>query len=116
MSVYPLALATILAFVTSAAAEAYPAQKPMADMPGMSMPSSAATTGKGTGVVTAIDQKAATISIKHQPIVALGWPAMTMTFKATPAALLKGIKVGQKIAFDANQGRGVPEITAIRKP
>jgi Cu(I)/Ag(I) efflux system protein CusF len=111
-----LALATILTFATVEAAMAQPAAKPMADMPGMSMPASAAKTGKGTGVITEIDPKGGTVTIKHQPIASLGWPAMTMGFKATPPSLLKGLKVGQKIGFDANQGAGLPELTAIRKP
>nr|WP_293368870.1 copper-binding protein [Phenylobacterium sp.] len=46
----------------------------------------------------------------------MGWPAMTMGFKANPPSLLKGLKVGQKIGFDANQGSGLPEVTAIRRP
>lgn len=29
---------------------------------------------------------------KHGPIPAVSWPAMTMTFKAKPSALLKGLK------------------------
>jgi Cu(I)/Ag(I) efflux system protein CusF len=113
MRAYLLALATILTFVTAEAATAQPAAKPMADMPGM--PASATKTGKGTGVITEIDAKAGALTIKHQPIASLGWPAMTMGFKATPASLLKGLKVGQKIGFDANQGSGLPEVTAIRK-
>jgi Cu(I)/Ag(I) efflux system periplasmic protein CusF len=56
------------------------------------------------------------VTLKHQPIPALGWPSMTMDFKATPPSLLDGLKVGQKIAFDANEGNGVPLITGIRKP
>jgi Cu(I)/Ag(I) efflux system protein CusF len=115
MRAYLLALATILSFTTVEAATAQPAAKPMADMPGMPMPASATKTGKGTGVITEIDAAGGTVTIRHQPIASLGWPAMTMGFKATPPALLKGLKVGQKIGFDANQGSGLPEITAIRK-
>jgi Cu(I)/Ag(I) efflux system protein CusF len=116
MRAYLLALATILTFAAAETAVAQPTAKPMADMPGMSMPASATKTGKGTGVITEIDAKAGTVTIKHQPIASLGWPAMTMGFKADPPSLLKGLKVGQKIAFDANQGSGLPEITAVRKP
>jgi Cu(I)/Ag(I) efflux system protein CusF len=116
MRAHLMALATILTFATAETALAQPAAKPMADMPGMAMPASATKTGKGTGVVTEIDAKAGTVTIKHQPIASLGWPAMTMGFKAKPAGLLKGLKVGQEIGFDANQGSGLPEITAIRKP
>jgi Cu(I)/Ag(I) efflux system protein CusF len=115
MRAHLLALATILTCVTAEAATAQPSAKPMAEMPGMSMPASAAKTGKRTGVITGIDAKAGAVTIKHQPIAALGWPAMTMGFTAKPASLLKGLKVGQKIGFDANQGSGLPEITAIRK-
>lgn len=111
-----LALATSLTFATAETAAAQSAAKPMADMSGMTMPASAAKTGKGTGAIMAIDPKAATVSIRHQPIAALGWPAMIMTFKATPGSLLKDLKVGQKIGFDVNAGSGLPEVTAIRKP
>ena len=75
-----LALATILTLTVVETTAAQPAAKPMADMPGMSMPASATKTGRGTGVITEIDPKAATLTLKHQPIAALGWPAMTMSF------------------------------------
>jgi Cu(I)/Ag(I) efflux system protein CusF len=115
MRAHLLALATILSFTTIQAAVAQSAAKPMADRPGMAVPASATKTGKGTGVITEIDAKAGTVTIKHQPIAALGWPAMTMGFKVTPPSLLAALKVGQKIGFDANQGSGLPEVTAIRK-
>lgn len=109
-------LAMILALAAGTAA-AQPAAKPMSNMKGMSsMPASATKTGKGTGVITEVDPKGGTLTIKHEAIATLGWPAMTMSFKAAPASLLKGLKVGQKIGFDANQGSGLPEVTAIRKP
>ena len=65
-------------------------------------------------VVKAIDTKAGTLTIQHGPIAAVSWPAMTMTFKAKPATLLKGLKVGQTIAFDCNVQGMKAEITAIR--
>ena len=70
----------------------------------------------GTGVITEIDTKEATLTVKHEPIPSLGWPSMTMPFRANPPSLLNGLKVGQKIDFDTNEGHGLPEITAIRKP
>ncbi|HEX3887576.1 MAG TPA: copper-binding protein [Phenylobacterium sp.] len=73
-------------------------------------------TAQGTGVVTEIDLKGDTVTLKHQPIPAFGWPSMTMPFRVTPPSLLKGLKVGEKIDFDTNEGNGLPEITAIRKP
>jgi Cu(I)/Ag(I) efflux system protein CusF len=105
-----LGLATILTLATTETAMAQPSAKPMADVP-----ASATKTGKGTGVITEIDAEDGTVTIKHEPIASLGWPAMTMGFKATPPSLLNGLKVGQKISFDAKQGTGLPELTAIRK-
>jgi len=84
----------------------------MAGMPGMDH--GAVKAGKGIGVVTALDAKAARITIKHGPIPGVGWPAMTMTFKAAPPALLKGVRVGQTVAFDV-RARGMDaEVTSIR--
>jgi len=111
-----LTLAIVLALTTAETATAQPTARPADSMKGMSMPASAFETGKGTGVITGIDAKSGALTIKHGPIAALGWPAMTMSFRAAPASLLKGLKVGQKIGFDANQGSGLPEVTAIRKP
>ena len=115
MRTHLLALATILTLGTTEAAMAQPAAKPMADMPGMAMPASATKTGKGTGVITEIDAKANMVTIKHEPIKSLGWPAMTMGFHATAPAMLKGLKSGDKVAFSANQGSGLPEVTEIHK-
>jgi Cu(I)/Ag(I) efflux system protein CusF len=74
----------------------------------------AAKTGKATGVIKAIDPKGGTLTIQHGPIPGVGWPAMTMTFKATPPALLKGLKVGQTIGFDTTVRGMSAEVTAIR--
>jgi Cu(I)/Ag(I) efflux system protein CusF len=59
-------------------------------------PSDAGT--KATGQIKSVDARAGTVTIHHSPIPALDWPAMTMTFKATPEAL-KAAKSGQTVAF-----------------
>lgn len=82
-------------------------------MHGMPM-KGAVKAGRGSGVVTAIDFKTAKITIQHGPIAALGWPAMTMAFVATPRALIKGVKVGQRIDFAMRMRRSTAEVTAIR--
>ena len=110
-----LTVSALCVLAVASAAAAQPAAKPADDMKGKAMPASATKTGKGVGVITEIDAKASTLTNKHQPIAALGWPAMTMSFHAKSPDLLKGLKIGEKIAFDANQGAGLPEVTAIRK-
>ena len=85
----------------------------MSNMKGMS-PAPAAKHGQGTGVIRAIDAKAGTLTIQHGPIPGVSWPAMTMTFKAMPATLLQGLKVGQAIGFDTTVRGMAAEVTAVR--
>jgi Cu(I)/Ag(I) efflux system protein CusF len=83
-----------------------------AAMPGMAMKSTEKA-GRGSGIVTATDSRTNKITIQHGPIAALGWPAMTMAFVATPPALLKGVKVGQRIDFAMRMHGSTAEVTAI---
>jgi Cu(I)/Ag(I) efflux system protein CusF len=54
---------------------AQPTGGSMKDMPSMQRSFATAKTGRGSGVIAAIDQKAGKITIKHGPIPAVGWPA-----------------------------------------
>lgn len=54
---------------------------------------------QGTGVVKAVDAKAGTVTIAHEPIGALGWPAMTMPFRVASPVLLGKVAVGSKVQF-----------------
>lgn len=62
----------------------------------------AAGTVEGVGVVKKIDAKVGTVTLAHDPIKALNWPAMTMPFKVADKALLGQMKVGAKIRFQLN--------------
>jgi Cu(I)/Ag(I) efflux system protein CusF len=98
-----------LTLVTAGAAVA----DDMSNMKGMSA-GPAAKHGQGTGVIKAIDPKAGTLTIQHGPIPAVSWPAMTMTFKATPPTLLSGLKVGESIGFDTTVRGMAADVTAVR--
>ncbi len=102
------------ALVAIASLAAAPAFAGMPNMPGMPNNATAVKTGKGVGVITALDPKAAKITIKHGAIPTVGWPAMTMTFAAKPAALLKGLKVGQTVAFETRVQGAAADVTAIK--
>lgn len=112
----------LVLIVVSALAVAVPAfAQPAGDMKGMpGMPAgqvagqAGMTTAEGSGVVTALDASAGTVSIHHRPIAKLGWPAMTMAFRASPPSILHGIKVGQPVAFTLMQMRGSTTLTAIQ--
>ena len=70
--------------------------------------------GKATGMVTAIDAEAGTITLDHGAIPAVGWPPMKMGFSAKPD-LLAGIAVGDKIDFDVTVTANGGQVTAIQK-
>jgi Cu(I)/Ag(I) efflux system protein CusF len=104
----PVAGLLILAAAAPCAFAQPPAERAAAPPTGRS--------AKGVGVVTEIDAAGQILTLKHEPIPALGWPSMTMPFHVAAPALLNGLKVGQKVAFDTKEAPGLPEITAIRKP
>ena len=82
-------------------------------MGSMAMPVDAKM-AKGTGTVTAFDAATGKITLDHDAIPAVEWPAMTMGFAAKPE-LLKGIAVGDKVDFDLTVSGNAGEVTAIRK-
>lgn len=102
------------ALVAIAPLAAAPAFAGMPNMPGMPNNATAVKTGKGVGVITALDLKAAKVTIKHGAIPSVGWPAMTMTFSVKPPVLLKGLKVGQTVAFDTRVQGAAADVTAIQ--
>ncbi|RJX69467.1 MULTISPECIES: copper-binding protein [Sphingomonadales] len=68
----------------------------------------------GMGMITAVDPKGGTVTIKHGPIPTANWPAMTMMFNADPR-MLEGMMPGDQVSFDLKLKDGGGEITAIRK-
>lgn len=54
----------------------------------------------GTGVVKHIDKDAKKITIAHEAIAAINWPAMTMRFTYTaPTEAINQLKDGDKVNF-----------------
>jgi len=74
----------------------------------------AAATAHGVGVVRKVDMERGRVTLDHQPIRELGWPAMRMDFQVADPALLKGLAPGQAVRFDLRQGRLSPVITSIQ--
>jgi Cu(I)/Ag(I) efflux system periplasmic protein CusF len=68
------------------------------------------------GQVTKVDQSAGKITIRHGPIKKLGMDeGMTMVFKAQDPAMLKAVKAGDKVKFDADQVNGQFTLMKIEK-
>ncbi|WP_306414879.1 copper-binding protein [Brevundimonas aurantiaca] len=64
-------------------------------------------------MVTAVDAAAGTVTINHEAIPAVGWPAMTMSFTADPAVVQQAA-VGDRVEFDLTVQGNAGEVTAIR--
>ncbi len=81
-------------------------------LPQMSVAQSAMVNGQ----VTKIDEAAGKITLKHGPIKKLEMEdGMTMVFRVQDPAMLKQVKVGDKVKFDADRVNGQITITKIKK-
>jgi Cu/Ag efflux protein CusF len=68
------------------------------------------------GQVTRIDEAAGKITLKHGPIKKLEMnEGMTMVFRVQDPAMLKRVKVGDKVKFDADRVNGQITVTKIEK-
>jgi Cu/Ag efflux protein CusF len=68
------------------------------------------------GQVTKIDESAGKITIKHGPLKQFDMEeGMTMVFRAQDPAMLKTVKVGEKIKFVPERINGQFTVTKIQK-
>ncbi len=67
------------------------------------------------GEVTKIDEEAGKITIKHGPLKKFDMDAMTMVFRAKDPAMLKQVKPGDKIRFEADKVNGQFTVMKVEK-
>lgn len=68
------------------------------------------------GTITKVDTSAGKITIKHGPIKKFDMDdGMTMVFRAQDPAMLKTVKAGDKVKFDAENVNGQFVVTKIEK-
>ncbi len=76
-------------------------------MLGQSVAIAAAQMHTATGKVIAVDNAAGKITIHHERIESLDWPAMTMTFAVEDPSLLKPvIRPGDNVYFTLAESNG----------
>lgn len=112
---FHIASALVALTVTGASLAATQA-KPMKGMAGMQdvQGMQHAQEAHGVGIVRAIDTANGTITLQHQAIASIGWPAMTMAFHTTPE-VLKQAKVGEKVQFTLHPDGMRSVVTAIHR-
>lgn len=67
------------------------------------------------GTVKKVDEAAGKLTIDHGAIKNLDMDAMSMVFRAGDPAMLKGLKAGDKIKFDADRINGQITVTKLQK-
>lgn len=72
-----------------------------------------AATVQGSGVVKSIDLQRMRITIAHEPIAALNWPAMVMPFAVENKELLEGLKTGDYIMFDLKDEQIITSVKVV---
>ena len=68
------------------------------------------------GQVTKIDESAGKITIKHGPLKKFDMDdGMTMVFRVKDQSILKAVKVGDKVRFEADRIEGQFTVTRIER-
>lgn len=73
-----------------------------------------ATVHQATGVVKAVDAANGKVTLAHDPIQSLKWPAMTMDFAIEDKALIKSFSVGKKVNVELTQKGSDYVITSVK--
>ena len=55
---------------------------------------------QAVGTVDSVDDKEGSVSLSHDPVASLKWPAMTMDFKLANDSLRSALKPGARVAFE----------------
>jgi Cu/Ag efflux protein CusF len=74
-----------------------------------------AQTAAVDGQVTKIDEAQGKVTLKHGPIKNLDMDGMTMVFAVADPTMLKAVKVGDKVKFEADRVSGRLTVTKIAK-
>jgi Cu/Ag efflux protein CusF len=82
----------------------------------LSLPAANAQGNTVQGEVRKIDEAAGKITLKHGPIKNLGMEVgMTMTFRVKDPVMFKGMQVGDKVEFEAEQAASGYTVTKMQK-
>ena len=66
-----------------------------------------------TGTIEQIT--ATSVTLSHEPVVALGWPAMTMSFALPDTTIARGLKKGDRVRFGFDQPPAGPTLRRMAK-
>jgi Cu(I)/Ag(I) efflux system periplasmic protein CusF len=88
----------------------------LATLAGLALGATAAFAQMVDGEVTKVDEAAGKITIKHGPMKKFDMEdGMTMVFRANDPAILKQVKAGDKIKFEADKVNGQFTVMKVEK-
>jgi len=71
---------------------------------------------KAVGVLNAVDAASGSVTISHEPVASLKWPAMKMDFVLANPSLVAGLKPGAAVEFEfVERGPGEWVLTSVVK-
>lgn len=70
-------------------------------------------THTGSGDITEVSGER--VSISHGPVESIGWPAMTMTFRAQSPDMAEGLNVGDPVSFQFRKAGEDYVLTTLSK-
>lgn len=113
-----------LAVVLALAATSAMAQQKMEGMKGMPMdnmkempmnkPAAGQIVHAARGKVTKVDAGAGVVTLAHEPVKSLNWPAMNMGFQVQDKMLLDKLGVGKTVDFEFVQAEKGYVITGVK--
>jgi Cu(I)/Ag(I) efflux system protein CusF len=74
----------------------------------------AQATHEAAGVVKKVDREGGRITLAHEPVKSLNWPAMTMVFRVQDRKLLDKVAPEAKVQFEFVQQGSSAVITRIK--
>ena len=93
----------------------------MGDMKGMDAARPAASSAQmthmahtATAVVKRVDAKAGLVTLAHEPVKSMNWPAMTMGFQVKDKLLFDKLAVGKKVDFEFVQSSKGYVVTVVK--
>ena len=89
--------------------------RPISTQNTASLTQAAAKTGAYVTVGRIDKVDASGITFSHQPVPALQWPAMTMTFRLANPKLARGYKVGDRVRFSFDQLPSGPMVRTMAR-
>ena len=105
----------IFALMMPVASMAQQKMEAMGAMDKAGKPAAGATTAhKAMGTVKKVDAKKGVVTVAHEPVKTMNWPAMNMGFKVKDKALLDKLGDGAKVEFEFVQDGKDYVITKVK--